>query len=120
MEENENINEINEEKKPLKILLMGKSGVGKTAIKSIIFEKKAPKDTLKLCPTNEIEETHLYLLNSIPITILDCSSKDDIIKQYFTSKKQIIFSNVTILVFVIELQNKTKKESDDEVTYFEK
>ena len=120
MEENENLNVINEENKPLKILLLGKAGVGKTSIKNIIFEKKAPQDTLKLCPTNEIEESHLYLLKKIPISILDCCSKDDVIKTYFTSRKQIIFSNVTILIFVIELQNKNKKESDDEVSFFEK
>ena len=120
MEEYSNPNKINEENKVKKILIMGKPGVGKTSIKSVIFEKRAPKDTFKLSPTNEIEETHLNLLNNTPISILDCCSKEEETKKYFTTKKQLIFSKVEILVFVVELQNKSKRESDDEVAYFQK
>ena len=98
---------------------MGKPGVGKTSIKSIIFQNKAPVDSLKLCTTNEIEETHLYFMNSIPISVLDCSSKDDYIKQYFNQKKKIVFSNVEILLFVVQ-QEQNNKIEEEEATYFEK
>ena len=119
MEEKENLNKIIEKNLTKKVLLMGKTGVGKTSIKSIIFQNKTGKDTLKLCSTNEIEETHFNFLNNIPLNILDCSGKDEYFKQYFTTKKEIIFTNVEILIFVTspESNNKTK---DDELTYFEK
>lgn len=122
MEENENLNKINEENLPKKILLMGKTGVGKTAIKSIIFQNKTAVDTLKLCSTNEIEETHLYFINNLHINVFDCvdfSSKDDNIKQYFKNKKKFIFSNVEILIFVVQPEKNNKIE-EEESQYFEK
>ena len=63
-----------------KILLMGKTGVGKTSIKSLIFENKLAKDTLHLACTNEIEESHLKFMNIFSLHLLDCSSKEDYIK----------------------------------------
>ena len=121
MEENENPNKINinDEIFPKKILLMGKKGVGKTSIKSIIFQNKTPKETFKLCPTNEIEETHLNFLNNIPINILDCSSREDYSKQYFTISKKNVFYNVDIFIFVMQPQNNNKIE-EEESLYFEK
>ena len=122
MEENENFNKINEENLPKKILLMGKTGVGKTAIKSIIFQNKTAVDTLKLCSTNEIEETHLYFINNLHINVFDCvdfSSKDDNIKQYFKNKKKFIFSNVEILIVVVQSEKNNKIE-EEESQYFEK
>ena len=118
--EKENPNKIIiEDNLSKKILLMGKTGVGKTSIKSIIFQNNTGKDTLKLCPTNEIEETHFNLLNNIPLNILDCSGKDEYIKQFFTTKKEIIFTNVEILIFVVQPENNNKIK-DEELTYFEK
>ena len=38
-----------------KILLMGKAGVGKTSIKSIIFSNISPRDTSELSITRGIE-----------------------------------------------------------------
>lgn len=120
MEEKDNQNKIiNEDNLAKKILLMGKTGVGKTSIKSIIFQNKTGKDTLKLCPTNEIEETHFNFLNNIPLNILDCSGKDEYFKQYFTTKKEILFTNIEILIFVTQPENNNKTK-DDELTYFDK
>ena len=103
MEEKENLNIINDNKSPFKkILLMGKIGVGKTSIKSIIFQNKSAKDTLNLAYTNEVEETHLRFMKNISLNLLDCCSKEEFIKQYFDTKKNIIFSNVDILIFVVE------------------
>ena len=118
--EKENPNKIIiEDNLTKKILLMGKTGVGKTSIKSIIFQNKSGKDTLKLCPTSEIEETHFNFLN-IPLNILDCSGKDEYIKQYFSTKKEIIFTNVEILIFVVQPENSYNKNKDEELNYFEK
>ena len=118
MENNQNV--IIEENLPLKILLLGRPGVGKTSLKSIIFEKKQAIDTFKLSSTNEIKEIHFNFMNNIPITLLDTPSKEDYIKQYFTTKKEFIFSNVGVLIFVIEPEHSKKSESDNELTYFGK
>ena len=124
MEEKENLNIINDNKSPFKkILLMGKIGVGKTSIKSIIFQNKSAKDTLNLAYTNEVEETHLRFMKNISLNLLDCCSKEEFIKQYFDTKKNAIFSNVDILVFVVEAENynhKNENDNLDDIIYFEK
>ncbi len=124
MEEKENLNVINDNKNPFsKILLMGKMGVGKTSIKSIIFQNKSAKDTLNLAFTNEVEESHLKFMKNISLDLLDCCSKEDFIKQYFDTKKNAIFSNVDILVFVVEAENynhKNENDNLDDIIYFEK
>ena len=124
MEENENLNIINDNKNPFKkILLMGKMGVGKTSIKSIIFQNKSAKDTLNLAYTNEVEETHIRFMKNISLDLLDCCSKEDFIKQYFDTKKNAIFSNVDILVFVVEVENynhRNENDNLDDIIYFEK
>ena len=124
MEEKENLNVINENKNPFtKILLMGKMGVGKTSIKSLIFQNKSAKDTLNLAFTNEVEESHLRFMKNISLDLLDCCSKEDFIKQYFDIKKNAIFSNVDILVFVVEAENynhRNENDNLDDIVYFEK
>ncbi len=124
MEEKENLNVINENKNPFtKILLMGKMGVGKTSIKSIIFQNKSAKDTLNLAFTNEVEESHLRFMKNISLDLLDCCSKEDFIKQYFDTKKNAIFSNVDILIFVVEAENynhRNENDNLDDIVYFEK
>lgn len=122
MKDVENKNIIIEENEPLKILILGRPGVGKTSLKSIIFENKTAVDTFRLGSSNEIQETHLNFLSNIPIAILDCCCKDDYINQYFTAKKEKIFSNVGVLIFVVAIsdKNNNKNESENELTYFEK
>ena len=123
MEEKNNINLVKDENPFIKILLMGKTGVGKTAMKSIIFNNKLAKDTLELAYTNEIEESHLRFMKNISLNLLDCCSKEDYIKQYFDSKKEAIFSKVGILIFIAEIQNIYRKNSHDnldDTIYFEK
>jgi Ras-related GTP-binding protein A/B len=124
MEEKENLNVINENKNPFtKILLMGKMGVGKTSIKSLILQNKSAKDTLNLAFTNEVEESHLRFMKNISLDLLDCCSKEDFIKQYFDTKKNAIFSNVDILVFVVEAENynhRNENDNLDDIVYFEK
>lgn len=42
-----------------KVLLMGKSGSGKTSMRSIIFANYAAKDTMRLGPTLDVEHSHV-------------------------------------------------------------
>ena len=109
----EKINIIKDEKTFIKILLMGKTGVGKTAMKSKKFQNKSAKDTLELAYTNEIEESHLRFMKNISLNLLDCFSKEDYLKQYFDSKKETIFSKVGILIFVDQIQNISSKNSHE-------
>lgn len=100
-----------------KILLMGKSSAGKTAMKSIIFANKLPQDTLLFGHTSEISIDHFKFLENSAINLWDCSGANEYAKEYFDTKKEQIFSKVNILVFVIKAENKNENE---EIIYFEK
>ena len=117
------LNSDNIEKSFTKILLMGNKGSGKTSIKSIIFQQKLPKDTIKLAPTNEIEEIHVKIMGNININLIDCCCKDEYNNKYFNSKKDKIFSKVDILIFVInafEFINASNSERKKSLDYFQK
>ena len=120
----ENIINLNPEKKEksfTKILLMGNKGSGKTSIKSIIFQQKLPKDTIRLAPTNEIEEIHVKIMGNINVKIIDCCSREEYINKYFTTKKEKIFSDVDILVFVIDAEESIKDSNrQKDLEYFRK
>ena len=105
-----------------KILLMGKAGVGKTSIRSIIFANQAPKDTFVLSSTIFLTQTRLQFMGNLSFTLFDCGGQEEFIKQYLETKRDYIFSNVEVLVFVMETENyQTPKDKDniEDINYFE-
>ena len=106
-----------------KILLMGKASVGKTSMRSIIFANQAPKDTFVFAYTNEVAETKLRFMGNLSFNLFDCGGQGDFIKQYFETKKESIFSNVKVFIFVVEAENyNNRNENDniDDIEYFQK
>ena len=99
----------------LKVLFLGKKGVGKTSIKSIIFDNMEPQDTFNLAPTEEIEENHINYINNLFIDILDCTSKESENKLYLTTKKELIFSNVGMLIYILDVTD----EKNEDIKFFE-
>lgn len=121
------MSELAKDPKYARILLMGKSGTGKTSMRSIIFANQAPKDTFLLGFTTEVHEARLKFMGNLVFNLLDCGGQEEFIKQYFDAKKELIFSKVELLIFVIEAENvKNPKEnpkdtdSTEDLTYFEK
>ena len=100
----------------LKVLLVGKKGVGKTAIKSIIFDKLEPQETLNFAPTEEIEETHVNFINNLYIDVLDFGSNESNIKQSLSTKKELFFSNVGILIYILDAK---EEKNDEDLKLFE-
>ena len=117
MEGNIHLNQDNDEKSHTKILLMGNKGVGKTSIKSIIFQQNLPQDTLRLAPTNELEEIHVRIMGTINTNIIDCCSKVEYVNKYFTTKKAKIFSKANILIFIVDA---TESNQNSSLDYFKK
>ena len=120
---NNNIN-TTEQRIP-KILLMGKAGVGKTSMRSIIFANCAPRDAFVLGITHEVNESRLKFMGNLTLNLLDCGGQLEYYKQYFDSKKEQIFSNVEVLVFVIEAEKRQDKQKNnhntiDDLLFFEK
>jgi len=100
----------------LKVLLVGKKGVGKTAIKSIIFDNLEPQETLNFAPTEEIEETHVNFINNLYIDVLDFGSNESNIKQSLSIKKELFFSNVGILIYILDAK---EEKNDEDLKLFE-
>jgi Ras-related GTP-binding protein A/B len=102
-----------------KILLMGKRKVGKTSMRSIIFANCAPRDTFVLGWTHDVSESRLRFMGNMMLNLLDCGGQDEFIVQYLDSKKPQIFSNVEILVFVIEAESSKTGYGNEDLTYYE-
>lgn len=109
----------NKDQRIPKILLMGKAGVGKTSMRSIIFANCAPRDTFVLGYTHEVAEIRMRFMGNMMLNLYDCGGQNEFIKQYFESKREQIFSCVEILVFVIEAERSKNNTNNDDLKYFE-
>ncbi|PIW06940.1 hypothetical protein COW38_03875, partial [Candidatus Collierbacteria bacterium CG17_big_fil_post_rev_8_21_14_2_50_45_7] len=47
--------------------------------------------------------------------IVDCGGQDQFIKNYLESKREQIFSNVEVLVFVLEGEKEDKKDNIEDL-----
>lgn len=58
--------------KKKKVLLMGKSGSGKSSMRSIIFSNYIAKDTRKLGATIDVDLSHVKFLGNLTLNLWDC------------------------------------------------
>lgn len=82
-----------------KVLLMGKSGAGKTSMRSIIFANFIARDCDRLGPTMEIEHAHVKFLGSLVLLLWDCGGQETFMENYMSSQKDTIFKNVQVSSF---------------------
>ncbi|KAL7671111.1 hypothetical protein ACOME3_006020 [Neoechinorhynchus agilis] len=97
-----------------KVLLMGKSGSGKTSMRSIIFANGMARDTRRLGPTIDVEQTYVRFLNCI-VNLWDCGGQEAFIKEYFTSQKSVVFKEAEVLIYVFDIES---KEHEDDINCF--
>jgi len=99
-----------------KIIMMGRYNSGKTSMRSIIFANFHAKDTNKIAMTIGQDKTKLKLLGKLPVTLWDCGGQPKLMEQYFNTKKEIIFKNVEILIFLFDV---TTKELDKDLSNYD-
>lgn len=58
--------------KKKKVLLMGKSGSGKSSMRSIIFSNYVAKDTRRLGATIDVDLSHVKFLGNLTLNLWDC------------------------------------------------
>lgn len=88
-----------------KILLMGKSGAGKTSMRSIIFANYMARDTMRLSPTLDVEHTHVRFLGNLSLNLWDCGGQYRFYESYFDSQRDTIFRNVEVLIYVFDIDS---------------
>eukprot|EP01035_Chromulina_nebulosa_P019556 gene19556-25456_t len=87
-----------------KVLLMGKSGAGKTSMRSIIFANFMAKDTTKLTPTHDVEHTQVRFLGDLEN---DISLFDGILEAMEQNSPD---ASIFALIHKMDLVNEEDKE----------
>lgn len=59
-------------KRKKKVLLMGKSGSGKSSMRSIIFSNFIAKDVRRLGATIDVEHSHAKFMGNLTLNLWDC------------------------------------------------
>ncbi|KAI8581757.1 hypothetical protein K450DRAFT_230988 [Umbelopsis ramanniana AG] len=89
-----------------KVLLMGKSGSGKTSMRSIIFSNYIARDTRRLGATIDVEHSNLKFLGNLTLNLWDCGGQEAFMENYFTSQRDHIFKNVEVLIYVFDVESR--------------
>lgn len=58
------------------VLLMGKSGSGKTSMRAIIFKSQLAADTRRLGATIDVENSQIKFLGGLRLDLWDCGGQD--------------------------------------------
>lgn len=95
---------------------MGKSGSGKTSMRSIIFANYIARDTKRLGATIEVEHSHVRFLGNLVLNLWDCGGQEAFMENYFTSQRDNIFRNVAVLIYVFDVES---RELDRDLHYYQ-
>lgn len=96
-----------------KLLLMGRSGSGKSSMRSIIFSNYSAFDTRRLGATIDVEHSHLRFLGNMTLNLWDCGGQDVFMDNYFTNQKDHIFKMVQVLIHVFDVESKSINKDID-------
>lgn len=93
-----------------KVLLMGRSGAGKSSMRSVIFHNVVAKDTRKLETTIAVEKDDIKFLGNLMLSIWDCGGQDAFVENYLAAgqlgEKQKVFSGVGVLLYVFDVESR--------------
>ncbi|KAI8873147.1 hypothetical protein GQ42DRAFT_160764 [Ramicandelaber brevisporus] len=85
-----------------KILLMGRSGVGKTAMRNVIFHNSPVHDTFRIGPTAGVELSTSRFLGQATMSLYDCGGQSNYQSEYFQAQRSQLFRGVSLLIFVFD------------------
>ena len=94
---------------------MGRSGAGKTSMRSIIFANYIARDTRRLGATIDVEHSHVRFLGNLVLNLWDCGGQEAFMENYFMSQRDHIFRNVEVLIYVFDVES---REFDKDISYF--
>ncbi|KAF2220767.1 GTP-binding protein GTR1 [Elsinoe ampelina] len=89
-----------------KVLLMGKSGAGKSSMRSIIFSNYVAKDVRRLGATIDVEHSNIRFMGNLTLNLWDCGGQDGFTESYLTNQRSHVFSAVAVLIFVFDVESR--------------
>jgi Ras-related GTP-binding protein A/B len=97
-----------EVKKPKKkkVLLMGKSGSGKSSMRSIIFSNYIARDTRRLGATIDVDLSTVKFLGNLTLNLWDCGGQEAFMENYLSQQRVHVFSNVGVLIYVFDIESR--------------
>ncbi|KAL6722317.1 GTP-binding protein gtr1 [Lecanora helva] len=110
---------LSKKAKKKKVLLMGKSGAGKSSMRSIIFSNYVAKDVRRLGATIDVEHSNIKFLGNLVLNLWDCGGQDAFTETYLTNQRSHIFSSVGVLIYVFDVESRSFENSSpgDLTTY---
>ncbi|KAJ1882485.1 hypothetical protein LPJ57_000895 [Coemansia sp. RSA 486] len=96
---------------PLALVIMGKSGAGKTSMRLLIFSNYTANDTRRLGATIDVEHSTVQFMGDLNLNIWDCGGQHKYLDNYLNEQKENIFGNVEVLIYVFDLET-TNKDSE--------
>jgi len=94
---------------------MGKSGSGKTSMRSIIFANYIARDTMRLGATIDVEHSHVRFLGNLVLNLWDCGGQEAFMENYFSSQRDHIFRNVEVLIYIFDVES---RELQKDIQYY--
>ena len=104
---------------PQKMLLMGRSGAGKTSIHSILFAKMPVKNTCNIGYSTEVAQSRIQFIGNLCLDLWDCPGQDKFMQDYFTTRKEEIFSRVFVMIYLFDITNVGTEFDNDQKEYLE-
>ena len=101
--------------KQRKVLLMGKSGAGKSSMRSIIFNNYVAKDVRRLGATIDVEHSNIKFMGNLILNLWDCGGQAGFTENFLTSSRSQVFASVAVLIFVFDVES--REFSADLVNY---
>lgn len=95
---------------------MGKSGSGKTSMRSIIFANYIARDTRRLGATIDVEHSHVRFLGNLVLNLWDCGGQEAFMESYFASQRDNIFRDVEVLIYVFDVES---RELENDMHYYQ-
>ena len=89
-----------------KVLLMGKSGSGKSSMRSIIFSNFVARDVRRLGATIDVEHSHAKFMGSLTLNLWDCGGQDAFMDSYLNTQRENVFSDAEVLIYVFDIESR--------------
>ncbi|KAJ2353689.1 GTP-binding protein gtr1 [Coemansia erecta] len=92
-----------------KLVIMGRSGAGKTSMRSLIFSNYTANDTRRLGATIDVEHSTVQFMGDLNLNIWDCGGQHKYLDNYLSEQKENIFGNVEVLIYVFDLETNNRE-----------